>query len=247
MTELLSNNAARIDRTSAADQVFNDLRHEILSRRLGRGSRLPSEKELAIHYDVSPPTVREAVRALSSIGLVEARHGTGTFVIAESGAILASAMTTVVELESIDLLSVFDLSEVIYLKVVELAVSRASDDEIAALRSIAIGFSPSMTNSEFPAALRSFLGGLVETSHDRLIITLSTFLVDTHISLAQGVASRSPAAWRRIGGHLMDERRAIVDALQMRDRDAAEAAVRRYMKRGRELVRKYAVGATESE
>jgi DNA-binding FadR family transcriptional regulator len=239
MTELLSSGFYQRNRISAADQVFNDLRRQILSGHLERGERLPSEKELAVHYEVSPPTVREAVRALSSVGLVEARHGAGTFVIAESGAILAAAMNSVVELENIDLLSIFDLSEAVYLKVVGLAMTKASDKEIAALQAAADRFKPTTNNVEFPAALRAFLMGLVATSHNRLIITLSTFLVEAQISLATGVARRSPTAWKRVAGQLIGERQAIVDALRERDREAAEEAVRSYMKRGGELVRKY--------
>jgi len=46
------------------------------------GSRLPGERELAEDFSVSRPTVREAMIALEIRGLVEARHGSGVYVIA---------------------------------------------------------------------------------------------------------------------------------------------------------------------
>src|SRR3954462_15704276 len=44
------------------------------------GERLPAERELAVHYDVSRPTVREAIISLEVQGLVEVRLGTSAYV-----------------------------------------------------------------------------------------------------------------------------------------------------------------------
>src|SRR5258705_11005868 len=98
------------DRVSVAERVLIDLRTRSLSGQLARGTRLPSEKELAAYYEVSAPTIREVIRALSAMSLVEARHGAGTFVTAKSEALLSAAMAAVVELENIDLASIIELS-----------------------------------------------------------------------------------------------------------------------------------------
>jgi DNA-binding FadR family transcriptional regulator len=153
---------------------------------------------------------------------------------------MSSAMSAVVELENIDLSSIFDISEAFYLKAVELAVREADDAELAELRLRAGAFSNSMDNREFASALRSFLSGLVALSHNRLLTTISEYLLDCQISLAQRAAERSPTVWRRVAGPLKAERVAIADALVARDLPAAEHAVRVYMKRGDELVRRYA-------
>jgi GntR family transcriptional regulator, transcriptional repressor for pyruvate dehydrogenase complex len=240
VTDTVASDGYRRDRTGAAGQVLNDLRAQILSGRLPRGTRLPSERELAVHYEVSAPTIREAIRALSAMSLVEARHGAGTFVTAESSALMSSAMTAVVELENVNLSSIFDLSEAFYLKAVELAVREADDAELAELRIRAGAFSDSMENQEFATALQSFLSGLVALSHNRLLITISGYLLDRQISLAQRAAEREPSVWQRIAGPLKAERIAIADALVVRDLPTAEQAVRVYMKRGHELVRRHA-------
>jgi DNA-binding FadR family transcriptional regulator len=237
---MLANSSYRRDRTSAADQVLRDLRGQILSGSLVRGTRLPSEKELAVHYQVSSPTIREAVRALSAMSLVEVRHGAGTFVTAELDELMSLAMTAIVELEDIGLPSILELSEAFYLKAVELAITEASEEELASLRAVASAFTPKMDNAEFEVALRDFLMGLVAISHNRLLITIASFLIETQITLAQAVAARAPSAWRKIAGQLIEERVAIADALQARDGTAADAAVRRYMQRGRDLVGKHA-------
>ena len=56
-----------LQRGNAADQVFVKLREQILQGTLARGTKLPSERELAQRYQVSAPTIREAVRGLAAV------------------------------------------------------------------------------------------------------------------------------------------------------------------------------------
>ena len=232
--------AYRRDRTGAADRVLEDLRARILSGALERGARLPSEKELASYYDVSAPTIREAIRALSAMSMVAVRHGAGTFVVAESSELMKSAMTAVVALEHIDLLSILDLSETLYLLAAGLAVDVASDEEIVRLREAAERFESAMDNEAFETALEAFLKTLVAVSHNRLLDALAAYLIETQIGLARDVATRVPSVWKKVAAPLVNERLAIADALAARDREQVHKAVRTYMDRGRELVRRNA-------
>src|SRR5882757_1981438 len=153
-------------RVGAAAQVADHLRAKIYSGVLEKGAKLPSERDLAAYYGVRPPTVSEAIRALSAVKLVEARHGSGTYVIAESGSLLSHAFQAVVELEKIDLDDVLDLSDLVYEKAVNLGVTRATDEEISELREAAEAFrAPEHSAAEFAAVLERFLNALVQLSH----------------------------------------------------------------------------------
>jgi len=240
MSDILASSDYRRDRTGAADHVLHDLRAQILSGHLVRGTRLPSEKELAVHYQVSSPTIREAIRALNAMSLVEVRHGSGTFVTAESGALLSSALTAVVELENVGLLSILELSEALYLKSVDLSMKHASDEELADLQRAARQFRSDMDNEQVSDSLRAFLLALVALSHNQLLITIAGYLIESQIALARGAAETAPSMWRKIAGRLIDERIALADALAARDHDAAHAGLRQYMRRGHDLVAKYA-------
>lgn len=64
----------------AYEVIADDLRRSIRAGERAPGDRLPSEADLADHYRRSVPTVQNALRLLSDEGLIDKRHGLGTFV-----------------------------------------------------------------------------------------------------------------------------------------------------------------------
>ena len=62
------------------EMVFQKIQQEILAGRYEVGDKLPSERELAISYQVSRNSIREAIRLLELRNLVEIKHGDGTFI-----------------------------------------------------------------------------------------------------------------------------------------------------------------------
>lgn len=68
-------------KTRVSESIIEQIRDLITSGRLKSGDRLPAEREFAQTLSVSRSAVREAIRALESLGIVEARAGEGTFVV----------------------------------------------------------------------------------------------------------------------------------------------------------------------
>jgi DNA-binding GntR family transcriptional regulator len=62
-------------------QIAEDLRYQIESGRLAPGSQLPTELDLRERYNASRNTVRDAIKWLANLGLVETRPGQGTYVV----------------------------------------------------------------------------------------------------------------------------------------------------------------------
>ncbi|MCU1455619.1 MAG: GntR family transcriptional regulator [Acidimicrobiales bacterium] len=67
-----------VDRRSVSDDVFDQLAGQILGGRLGPGAPLPAERQLTEHLKVNRQAVREALKRLEQVGLVDIRHGGGT-------------------------------------------------------------------------------------------------------------------------------------------------------------------------
>src|SRR4051812_44940136 len=82
------------------DDVFAQIRDVILSGEVPAGERLPNERDLAERFAVGRPTVREALRSLEALGIVEIRAGRagGAFAARPSEATLGSALSTLVSL-----------------------------------------------------------------------------------------------------------------------------------------------------
>src|ERR1700748_1194308 len=121
---------AKLYRGRVADQIVDNLRGQILSGTLPDGSRLPSEQELATHYGVSGPTIREAIRVLTAMGLVSTRNGSRTTVTARSDALLVMSIASVAQFEKMSASDVLGLLGSLNAYAVELAVQRASDEDV---------------------------------------------------------------------------------------------------------------------
>src|SRR4051794_41529391 len=67
--------AQAIRRSLVSDQVFRSLAEEILSGRYAPGEKLPTQRTLAAELGVNMASVREAVKRLEQLRLVEGRHG----------------------------------------------------------------------------------------------------------------------------------------------------------------------------
>src|SRR5687768_11989893 len=72
-------------------RLADSIAAEIEAGKYNLGERLPTERELAEHYGVSRPTLREALIALEMLGMIEARHGLGIYVTRLQLPVTASA------------------------------------------------------------------------------------------------------------------------------------------------------------
>src|SRR5438552_622569 len=68
--------------TRKSDEVFDQIALFIRNGRFERGAKLPPERELASIFNTSRPTIREALYRADLVGLIEVRHGAGSFVMA---------------------------------------------------------------------------------------------------------------------------------------------------------------------
>lgn len=68
-------------RSSLASQIAHDIRHEIASGELTPGTKLLSEHKLSQKFAVSRSTIRSALTELEALGLIQTRHGAGSYVV----------------------------------------------------------------------------------------------------------------------------------------------------------------------
>jgi GntR family transcriptional repressor for pyruvate dehydrogenase complex len=234
--------AAKLYRGRVADQIVEDLREQILSGALPDGSRMPAERELAAAYDVSGPTIREAIRVLTAMGLVNTRNGSRATVTAQVDTLLAMSIASVVQAEKVGAREVLGLLGALNAYAAELAAGHASDEEIAALRTAAEQTAPTESVEQSSAALHRFFVLLAEISHNQLLAALCRFLTEAQIGIAVKMSSSEGGTWGQISGALHPQRLGIVDAIADRDPAAAAAVVRDYHRQVVERIRSVRTG-----
>ena len=182
---------------------------------------LPSEGELARQLGVSRNSVREAVRALESIGVLETRRGSGLFVRAFSFEPLLSNLQYGLLVESKDVRELLELRRVLEVGLIPQAIQVLTPESILTLHSILDAMKVrAEAGQAFPEEDRAFHQAVFDVLGNRLLrIILDTFwLAFTRAALSAGVLSRSPLAT------YADHAR-ILEAIEHRDPNAARAAL----------------------
>lgn len=115
-------------RTSAAGYLTEQVLRLIREGGLQPGDRLPTVETLARRLSVAPPTLREAMRGLEAVGVVEMRHGSGTYVL-ESALRMVLPNPDPGPLESETVIELLDARVLIEPSLAELAARRGTDLE----------------------------------------------------------------------------------------------------------------------
>jgi GntR family transcriptional regulator, transcriptional repressor for pyruvate dehydrogenase complex len=82
-----------------SDEVADQIRRLIISENVREGARLPSERELADRFGASRPTVSQSLRALSLMGLVEIRRGSGAYVLRRPETMVTASVNLMLDLD----------------------------------------------------------------------------------------------------------------------------------------------------
>ncbi|MGC0362355.1 GntR family transcriptional repressor for pyruvate dehydrogenase complex [Rhodococcus sp. 27YEA15] len=209
---------ATVTRERVADQIIHRLRHDIVSGTLPRGGQLPAEREMAATFGVSTATVREAVRALSSIGLLEVRHGSGAYVAQDSQCILDTSLSLLVQWESVSILDLVELMRTLILHAADIAVESADDDDVCAVRAAAEASATVVVPTDLNWSVTKFLVAFVACSHNPLLQAICGFLTRMVVSLESGTHADHPIEyWREWAGATSKQRIDIACALDERN------------------------------
>src|SRR5215471_10196852 len=125
----------RIKTTRAFEEIADQIRNELSTRRLRAGDRLPPERALAEQFGVSRNTLREALRSLENAGLLRLQKGAagGAFVRESTGEAIVTGLRDMFHLGAIEPEHLTEARMMIESIVVRTACERATADDIAAL------------------------------------------------------------------------------------------------------------------
>lgn len=216
----------RLQRRTVTSDAIRLIKEMILSGRLGPGDRLPAERELSEAMGVSRPTIREAIRALIAMNILEARHGAGTFVSSLSVDELLRPLQFVFALSESGLQELFEVRLLLEPGAAALAAERATDVEVAAMQECV-----ERTRQEGWDHQR--LLELDVELHAMIRDAAGNDLLSHMLASIGALAVESRKITVELAGvpqHTVRDHAAIVEAIEARDATASEACMREHIR-----------------
>lgn len=218
MPPLAFNNANKSEKVS--DSIIAQIRDAILSGRLKPGDRLASEKELIEQFGVSKATMREALRVLEVIGLLEIRKGIagGAFVAEVDMRTTLHAIVNFLHFQTVSVKEITMLRYLIEPSVAQVAALNRTEKDIEKLEEV-IGESITAGDTEVSKEIsfHRYLARMTENT----ILTLTIDMIDNLLKSLKKKMGLPPEFY----GHVRDAHNLIVECLIQQDGVAAKVAM----------------------
>src|SRR5437763_12446901 len=206
-----------VPRLSVPDQVFEQLREAILSGVYGPGERLPPQRALAAEMEVNMASVREALKRLEQLRLVEVRHGDATRVLdwRRSGGLEALLLGGAMEEPFVR--DLFEARRLLLVEAARLAAQRRSGEQARQLRELAEAVERAEEPGVRLAGDWAFMAALVEAAGNLVFQLIMNSVRELYLPRAGAFAA------------LVADRRALAErylavAERVGDSDASAAA-----------------------
>ncbi|MDX6504741.1 MAG: GntR family transcriptional regulator, transcriptional repressor for pyruvate dehydrogenase complex [Gaiellaceae bacterium] len=203
------------------DEAIEKIKALIVAGEFAPGSRLPRERELADRLGLSRSSLREAVRALTLVGVLETRQGDGTYVTSLDADLLLASTAFVSELASgPSMLELFQVRRILEPAVTALAAARISDEQLDELDRCLEHMAEAQGTEAFVAADESFHKVIRDACGNAMLSSLLSVLSGGTVAarIWRGV-SEEGSLESTLGLH-----RDIASALRARDAELAAAA-----------------------
>jgi DNA-binding FadR family transcriptional regulator len=217
-------------RRPISEQVANRILAMIKSGNLKAGDRLPTEQQMSIAFGISRPPLREALKALTLMGVLESRQG-GRYTVSDlSPSRLLAPFSVMLSVGDYDVNEHFEARAVVDLELVRLCAEDASEERRERILKLAID---GRAFHEDPVAFRlldiEFHQAINNGAGNRLLSALSQGLYDVGLDIRR-VASGVPGVIEKS----VVQHCAVADAIVAGDAVAAVAAYRRHLEHVRD-------------
>lgn len=221
-----------IKKTRIHEEVFSQIHELIKDGRFKARDQLPSERELAETFKVSRTSVREALRALETQGLVVSRTGMGNFIADLPVESLVGPLARLLIDEKRALADVFEMRRLIEPQIAALAAERATRSDITQLKRIVAKQTEAVqrgeTGVEADAELHYSIGRATRNQAlQKLVSGLMEMLSRSREESLQTDKRRESS---------IDAHRRIIAAIEKRDKNKARSEMLRHIEQVEESV-----------
>ena len=177
--------SVRRNQMTKCDFVMEQLKERIISGEYKSGDQLPPEGTLCELFDVSRITVREALKKLNMMGLVEIKQGKGTFVKSVDLGLFMKPLLQLVDFDEIDVDTIYTAREYIEGGIAYLAALNRTESELTVMRRILQNIKSSF-DAQDVAALddfdRAFHAQLAKAAHNPILFAVYNALDEINVA-----------------------------------------------------------------
>ena len=214
-----------IEKMIVARQAFDRIRSLVLSGQLKPGDSLPPERTLASQLGVSRSSLREAIRALTIMNVLETHHGSGTFVTSMDPSLLVEPIEFMFDTPGSTMLHLFETRQVIEANAARLAALRITDAELDNIDRM-LGEAELHQDDPMAFLARDF------DIHDAIIQASKNPIF---IKIASSIARLSRESRKRttflptVRSHAHEDHKILATHLRAHDPQAAQEAMERHL------------------
>ena len=214
-----------VRKTKLYEKVALQIRGLIGDGLLKPGDKLPPERELAETFQVSRSSLRDAIRSLEVMGLVEARQGEGTIVLDLDASKVASPLSTILQQKRELVSELLDMRRIIEPPLAARAALRATAEEIGQMEKVLGRQKEKVDRGELAVEEDTeFHYALASAAKNSVILKI----VDVFMDLLRESRERSLQVEGRLQKSFLGHKR-ILSAVRRHDAAAAETAMERHI------------------
>jgi GntR family transcriptional repressor for pyruvate dehydrogenase complex len=217
-----------IKNTKLYEQVIAQIKEMIASGNLKKGDKLPSERELVEKLQVSRASIREALRALQLIGLIECRQGEGNFIRENFEDSLFEPLSTIFMLNKGTTNEILELRRIIEVESAALAAEKITDEEVGEIMNLVEALKNAENEEEKVKIDKQFHYKIAAASQNSLVVSILesvSSLMEAFIQEARG----SILIIEENKNIIAQQHENICNALRQRDGKKAANAMRKHL------------------
>jgi GntR family transcriptional repressor for pyruvate dehydrogenase complex len=227
----------------AAEQVIAHVRGLIERGSLRPGDRLSSERRLALDVGVSRPSVRAGLRSLAAMGVVQTRHGAGTFITDGPPVLANEPLGLLATLHGIGYDRLFEARRVLEVGSAALAAERATGEQVMVMSDEITGMYAALHDPQaFLLHDVRFHRVVAAASNNPVLGALIEMVASLHYEQRRVTIERARDQLRETA----EQHRRIYQAIRARDPEAARAAMDEHLRRAQAGLASEEAGGRES-
>lgn len=217
---------------SLSDGLAQQIRRSIQTGEYQKGDRLPAIMEMARRFGVGHPTVREALKKLETMGVVDIRHGSGVYVSRSEDVLLLASQDYMGAVDKKLLLDLVDARIPIEVRSAACAATNATEENFATMRALLEKAAENFDDDEVLSATNMAFHQEITQASGNVVLSQLLDVLRNLFQKEQRVILNIYGSPQR--DH--DEHLAILDALELRDERLAVDRMQEHLEGVRDVV-----------